>query len=116
MSIDVIKFDWELCDKIDEIFNKHKVNYSYRKYIEKINKQYPIRRVNISFGNLQDESKEYYDLFTDLDSIEKEKKLQDAVIDIKGKFGKSSILKGMSLEEHAMQKKRNKLIGGHNGE
>ena len=40
MSIDVIKFDWELCDKIDEIFNKHKVNYSYRKYIEKINKQY----------------------------------------------------------------------------
>lgn len=85
-------------------------------YEEKINKQYPIRRVNISFGNLQDESKEYYDLFTDLNSIEKEKKLQDAVIDIKGKFGKSSILKGMSLEEHAMQKKRNKLIGGHNGE
>ena len=40
MSIDVIKFDWELCDKIDEILNKHKVNYSYRKYIEKINKQW----------------------------------------------------------------------------
>lgn len=39
MSIDVIKFDWELCDKIDEIFNKHKVNYSYRKYVEKIYKQ-----------------------------------------------------------------------------
>ena len=33
-------------------------------YEEKINKQYPIRRVNISFGNLQDESKEYYDLLT----------------------------------------------------
>ena len=31
MSIDVIKFDWELCDKIDEILNKHKVKESILK-------------------------------------------------------------------------------------
>jgi DNA polymerase V len=37
------------------------------------------------------------------------------VLDIKKRFGKNAILKGMSLEEKATARIRNKLIGGHNG-
>ena len=44
---------------------------------------------------------------------EKEKKLQQAVLSIKHKFGKNAILKGVSLEEGATAKDRNNQIGGH---
>ncbi len=44
---------------------------------------------------------------------EKEIKLQKTVIDIKKKFGKNKILKGMNYEEGATTKERNEQIGGH---
>lgn len=85
-------------------------------YEIKVDKNIPIRRLMVTFGNLQDESFEQYDLFTNIDKISKEKKLQDAIIGIKDKFGKSSVIRGTNLEENATTLKRNKLIGGHNGE
>ena len=50
--------------------------------------------------------------------MEREKKVQRAMLDIKKKFGKNAILKGMNLEEGATAKERNNTIGGHraNGE
>ena len=73
---------------------------------------------------VQREVCEQLDLFTDYDavarereqekqSLEKEKRMQKAVLDIKKKFGKNAILKGMNLEEGAMTVERNKQIGGH---
>ena len=44
---------------------------------------------------------------------EKEKKMQHAMLDIKKKFGKNAILKGMNLQEGATAKDRNEQIGGH---
>ena len=44
---------------------------------------------------------------------EREKKLQHAMLDIKKKFGKNAILKGMNLEEGATARDRNNQIGGH---
>ena len=44
---------------------------------------------------------------------EKEKRIQHAMLDIKKKFGKNAILKGMNLEEGATAKDRNSQIGGH---
>lgn len=76
----------------------------------------PIRRLGISFGGVIDEKYEAYDLFTDYQEIEKERKLQEALINIKGRYGKNAIFKGMDLLEKATTLKRNKLIGGHNGE
>lgn len=83
---------------------------------EKIDKQLLIRKLSICFGNLQEDSYESYDLFTDTTKMINEKNLQEAIIDIKDKYGKSSVIRGMNLEEGATQLKRNKLIGGHNGE
>lgn len=70
------------------------------------------------------EQPEQLDLFTDYEALEKEleeKKtalakehsLQKAVIGIKKKYGKNSILKGMNFEEGATAKERNNQIGGH---
>lgn len=80
------------------------------------NKNLKIRKINISCNNVVDEMYEYYDLFTDSDEARKDVKLQKTIVDIKNKFGKNSIIRGMNLLEGATTKKRNKLVGGHNGD
>lgn len=45
--------------------------------------------------------------------LERERRMQNAIIKIKDKFGKNAILKGMNLEEGATAKDRNAQIGGH---
>ncbi len=98
---------------------------------EIVNPDLLVRRVNIVANHIVDETAmkektayEQLDLFTDYESretedkeealaLEKEKKLQHAVLDIKKKYGKNAILKGMNLQEGATTKSRNKQIGGH---
>ena len=67
----------------------------------------------MTFNNVIDEAYQQYDLFIDPAELERERKIQRAMIDIKKKFGKNAILKGMNLEEGATTMKRNKQIGGH---
>lgn len=87
-------------------------------YIEKlydsiVNEAGIIRRINISFNNLTDELYLQYDLFTDPVVAERERSIQKAVIDIKHKYGKNAILKGMNLEKSGTTIERNEQIGGH---
>lgn len=72
-----------------------------------------VRRVNLTFNNVVDEAYQQYDLFVDPAELERERKIQRAMIDIKKKFGKNAILKGMNLEEGATTMLRNQQIGGH---
>lgn len=76
----------------------------------------PIRRMNISFGHLMDEAYLQYDLFSNSEELERERRLQKAAIEIKKKFGKNAILKGMNLEEGGTTRERNRQIGGHRSE
>jgi len=46
-------------------------------------------------------------------ALEKEKRLQKAVMDLKHKYGKNAVLKGMSFQEGATMRDRNRQIGGH---
>lgn len=75
---------------------------------------YPIRRIGIGLGGIISEDYASIDLFTDEATLDKEKRMQKAIIDIKNKYGKNSILKAMDLAPKATTKKRNTLIGGHN--
>ena len=77
------------------------------------NPSMPIRRVNICCNRVVEEGYRQYDLFSDPVELEREHKMQEAVIGIKRKFGKNAILKGMNLEEGAMTRERNLQIGGH---
>ncbi|MBR5485963.1 MAG: DNA methylase [Oscillospiraceae bacterium] len=90
-----------------------------------------IRRINIALNHIEPFGKqkntdkvEQLDLFTDYKAIkkkqqeekqalDKEKKIQQAVLSMKKRFGKNAVLKGMNLEEGATAKERNKQIGGH---
>ena len=90
-----------------------------------------IRRAYVTASHVKDrkaakneEAFEQLDLFTDYEAVqrqreeeeaelERERKIQKAMLDIKKKFGKNAILKGMNLEEGAMAVERNKQIGGH---
>lgn len=78
-----------------------------------VNPQFPIKRVNISCNNVIPEEFHQYSFFTDAVELEKNRRIQEAVISIKNKFGKNAILKGMNLEEHATTRERNMQIGGH---
>ena len=64
------------------------------------------------------------DLFTDYEKLkkeeeklekdlEKEKRLQEATLKLKQKYGKNALLKGINLVEGATGKDRNNTIGGH---
>ena len=98
-----------------------------------VNKDLLIRRLNITTNHVIREENgqqtienrpSQLDLFTDYEAVEKEKqtkqkerakerRMQEALINIKHKFGKNAILKGTSYAEGATAKLRNKQIGGH---
>lgn len=77
-------------------------------------KDLPIRRISIGFNNVLDEDYEQLDLFTNYEEIKKQRTIEQTVLEIKKKYGKNSILKGMNYLDGATTRKRNKLIGGHN--
>ncbi len=84
---------------------------------EKItDKKAPIRRLGITFCDIVSDGWEGYDLFTDIEAVEREKTLEHTVLDIKDKYGKNAMLRLSNLQEGATAKERNKLIGGHNRE
>ncbi len=91
-----------------------------------------VRRLNITAGHVIKESDvpgegggwEQLSLFTDYRAAEeerrrekaeqdRERKLQEAVLGIKKRYGKNAVLRGMSLEEGATARERNTQIGGH---
>ncbi len=96
-----------------------------------INPDLLVRRINLTTNNVVEESKAsehntpiQLDLFTDYEelerkrneekaALEKERKMQEAVLSIKKRFGKNAILKGLNYEEGATAKDRNQQIGGH---
>lgn len=94
---------------------------SYRSLIAQVMKLYeqitdrnkPIRRLNLSCNRLLDEAYMQYDLFTDPEEAERERRLQKAALEIKKKFGKNAIVRGMDLQEEGTAIMRNRQIGGH---
>jgi DNA polymerase V len=78
-----------------------------------VSKKLMVRRVTVSANNLVEEKYEQYDLFMDPVEQAKERKMQEAMLAIKKKFGKNAILKGINFEEGATTIERNNQIGGH---
>ena len=83
-------------------------------YDETTHPYHLIRGINIAFNNVLDSSFEEYDLFSDEEKIKEEQKLEETINTLKKKFGKNSVLRGMSYNNKATARKRNLLIGGHN--
>lgn len=75
----------------------------------------PIRKISIGFCNVRSNNYEQLSIFEDIYSLEKERKIESVVNDIKIHMGKNAVIRGMSLEEGATARLRNTLVGGHNG-
>ena len=72
------------------------------------------RRLGVNAVKLKDDDGVYQlDLFTDYDSLEKERKIQRAMLEIRRRFGSNAVLRGMNLLDGAMTRERNTFIGGH---
>lgn len=97
-----------------------------------VDKNLLVRRLNIVANHVvpeadapkKNEGYEQLDLFTDYDALvakkekedaelAREKKMQQALITIKKRFGKNAVLRGMNFEDGATAKDRNEQIGGH---
>ena len=91
-----------------------------------------IRRLNLTTNHVvseasvaaQESAPQQLDLFTDYEALEKqrqeeqarldkERRMQEAQLKIKQRFGKNAILRGLNFEEGATAKERNEQIGGH---
>ena len=100
-------------------------------YDQLVNPELMVRRIYLVANHLkreetavQERQFEQMDLFTDYKkqekeraaeekNMEKERKLQEAVLSIKDRYGKNAILRGKNLEEGARSRERNEQIGGH---
>ena len=92
-----------------------------------MNKNLIVRRINVTANNIVDESKaklqrasEQLDLFGDFQKRDKElkdeqeeKQLQKSILEIKRRYGKNAIVKGMNLQEAGTTIDRNAQVGGH---
>ena len=96
-----------------------------------VNQGLLIRRLNLTavrvlpIGSVEDaHSCEQLDLFSNFGpaaearkrqdaALARERKIQAAMLDIKKKYGKNAILKGMNLEDGATARERNRQVGGH---
>ena len=84
-----------------------------------VDRKKPVRRINISCNNVTQYDQNDWVQLSLFDNIEadasakRNQKMQKAVIDIKKKYGKNAILKGMNFNEAATTRERNRQIGGH---
>ena len=79
-------------------------------------KKLMVRRIYLVCNHVRRESdkeEEQLYLFEDSVDSDKERKRQEAILEIRRKFGKNAILKGMNFEEGATAMERNKMVGGH---
>lgn len=73
----------------------------------------PIRRLNVICNGVVNENYEQYNLFTDHEAQERDRRLQKAALEIKNRFGNNALVRGMDLQEAATALERNRQIGGH---
>lgn len=85
-------------------------------YDSVVERDKPVRRLNLSCNRLQeDRGSTQCSLFSavDEDLLCRNRKIQEAVLGIKKKYGKNAMLKGMNFEPAATTRERNRQIGGH---
>ena len=82
-----------------------------------VNPALNVRRIYVVASHVMPEEKApglQLDLFEELPmDLEKERKQQEAILEIRRRFGKNAILKGTNFEDCATTKLRNQQIGGH---
>ncbi len=85
-----------------------------KSFAERVDRRFLIRRLGICANNTEiDTGSVQIDMLTDYESVEKERALQRAMIEVRKRYGMNAIVKGMNLEKGATTIERNQQIGGH---
>lgn len=72
-----------------------------------------VRRLSIGMGGLLPEEHATATLFDDAEAEGREHRLQEALVAVRGKFGRNALIKATSLQEKATACERNNQVGGH---
>ena len=96
-----------------------------------VKRDLPVRRMSVAANRVlseaevpRDNTGEQLSMFADIEALDRqraeereadaeERRLQQTLLDIKKRFGKNAILKGMNFEEGATGRERNEQVGGH---
>lgn len=82
-----------------------------------VNRRLTVRRLTLTANRVvKDQGIFQTDFFTDTTKLEKEKNLQETMLELKKKFGKNAVLKGTNYLDGATMRDRNGRIGGHKAE
>lgn len=73
-----------------------------------------VKRLGLGFGALIAERDAELTLFTDVEAERSERRLTQATIAVKQRFGKNALVRGRSFREEATGRDRNAQVGGHN--
>ena len=81
---------------------------------KKVDRRLLIRRIGVNADKtISDDGIYQLDLFTDYDALEREKAIQKAMLEIRQRYGKNAVVKGLNMLDGATTIERNMQIGGH---
>lgn len=89
------------------------IPYVMEVYERVVNPHIPIRRLGLSANNVTEEVYKQYNFLVDEMETEKDRRLQKAALEIKKKYGKNALVRGMDLQDAGTTIERNRQIGGH---
>ena len=78
-----------------------------------VDRERAVHNIMLNFNGVTSEESGQLSLFEDTERQEEERSLQEAILDVKRKFGKNALLKGIDLMPQATQRDRNRQLGGH---
>ena len=82
---------------------------------KKVDHRLLIRRLGVNADKTAyDDGVFQLDLFTDYDALDREKRIQGAMLEIRSRFGRNAVVRGINMLKGATTIERNCQIGGHN--
>ena len=72
-----------------------------------------VHNLMLNFNGVEPEGEGQLSLFDGVGAAAEERSRQEAILDVKRKFGKNALLKGVDLMPQATQRDRNRQLGGH---
>ena len=80
---------------------------------EIVDRNRAVHNIMLNFNGVADEGSSQLSLFDEPEAASEERSRQEAILDVKRKFGKNALLKGIDLMPQATQRDRNRQLGGH---
>ena len=83
-------------------------------FTKKVDKTLLVRRLGLcAMDTRKDDGMVQLDLFTDYDALDKERRLQRALLEVRQKYGSNALLRGFNYMNGGTARERNLQIGGH---